>query len=1020
MFDKGPMIVLIHPEEDSKAPFVDRGSDTNVTGEKPLKKKASLVALVPEDAVHVDVQVKTASVDDIALDLFTLELRAMEKIAQPIAPPILKRPVGRILPGISRALFTPSKVAPAKPKPARPEVSPESIQKALQPEPSVAKGKAREIAYRRTEKGPELASPEPVKAPKGYEYLERREKVPFAESEKPFKEELRTPFRQALSKIPLVGKRLGKGVPTEFVSKGEYEYLRPKIVSGDIPRQVAYAFGRGVKGVGGAAAGAAKAVPGVGTIPAVLRAHEKMPLKERVTLRALEGAKGEQAQKARKELVKKLTIEPKKIKPELEQLPKELRSKPEIAQMAVKASEDIDRFKNLSEGEQSRELFGSMEVKGHKGGWRQASQDEIGKAVKEYRQKGSFPQGTRATGRLGEAHELSRVIEEKQLPEWATSKGIKGGKKVPFSAEEAQQQAATQAFMRGARGKGKEVQRAAGIEERQKFLKEQAKKIPETAAPGGRLPGGKQPEGRGKPGIPPPGTAGPTPTPKNLVPPSGGTAAKPPAEPTAKPVTAPKTLEDLHSAARSGTLHKVDMKDIQGIVSKEFHDPQAAAKALNVFIDQRQMLASRATRGAALGKGLDVAGGKPAPVGAPAPVAAPPAVPTAAPVAAPAAPAPAPAPVAEKPKIDVGGVSKSLEAVSAQTNVGPTQNMLYYAQTNMPPEGSPGHAEAMQRLNRVTKFHKQMWNVPPKGVNSKLQTYLKANPEDAQFFQGALEQYAAGGQIPGQVSMFQTGGPQAPPVVPKYTISAADEQARAAAQKWVKNVQKQIPGFDYTDPGQFAQAKTQFKMSPTAEKAFMQVAPEGWRQPAPAQQTFISGGPLAGGIQPTEQQIQAEQVKRMLQSLGYPIPSTSTVPGAQGAGLPPAAAQGALSGASQGALPGGAQAGLPADMSKRIADVVGGGSPELQAFLQSQGVKPGGGFMEGAMNMLPWFAVPMGLQAMGVEGILPQLAGYASIPFLQQKMQGMMGRDPEKIRQATQAYLAGQQPGKIPAPVPQG
>ena len=996
---QGPTITLIPTDRGSKAPFVDRGSDINVTSERPLKKKASLIEIVPSDAVYVDVQVKTASTDDIARDLFMLEIRAMEKVGGPL------------IDIVKRSLIRPGKVSPPKPAIPRPEVSPEALQRSLQPDPSVAKGKAREIAYRRTDKGVEVVSPKKVEAPKGYEYLEKKEKLPFKESDQPFKEELRTPVRQALSKVPIVGKRLGKGEPVEFASKKEYEYLRPKVISGDIPRQIGHQIGRGAKGVVGAAAGVGRSIPILGTLPAVSRALKQAPLKERRAYSAIEGMSPDYGfEKGRRKLKKKIEgVEPPKTKPELAQLPGDLRKDPDLTKRTIKASEDVGRFKRLTEAEQIRDLSGSVQVKNQVGKWRTATKDEIAQAVKEYRQKGAFPSSYQVSGHLGQAHALSGILDQKKLPAWATEKGRKQGLKIPFSAEEAEKQEGIKKFRAGAAESARSA-RAKRQEEMSPFTPvggAAEKKIPtpkDVVPPEG---GAKPPEGGGKPGTPPP--TGPTPTPKDLVPPSGGAAVA--KQPPGKPITTPKSLDDLRRIASGKDFHKVNVKDIRDIVSKEFRDPKDVAGVTRQFVDLRQRSQDAATRGVALGKGLDVAGGKAAPAGAPAPDAAP---------AAASQPKPEAPPAAEKPKIDVGGVAKSIQAVSSQGNISPSEQMLYYAQMNKPPEGTPEHAAYVQRLSKATELHKAMQNVPLKNVSKKIQEFLRANPQDAEFFQGVLEQYGAGSHIPGAVNVFQTGGRQGP-IAAKYTISADDEQARAAAKAWVKKVQVDIPTFDHTDPWQFAQAKERIKMSPTAAKAFVQVQPEGGMTGRSPLQTTLSAGPSAGGVQPTEQQIQAEQTKRVLQDQGYPILSTSTVPGAQGAGLPPGVGQGGMDqGGAQRALTGGTQTELPADMSKRIADVVGGGSPELRSFMETQGVNPGGGFMEGAMNMLPWFAVPMGLQAMGIEGILPQLAGYATIPYLQQKMQGAMGRDPEKIRKATQAYLAGQPAGQIPAPVPQG
>jgi hypothetical protein len=91
-----------------------------------------------------------------------------------------------------------------------------------------------------------------------------------------------------------------------------------------------------------------------------------------------------------------------------------------------------------------------------------------------------------------------------------------------------------------------------------------------------------------------------------------------------------------------------------------------------------------------------------------------------------------------------------------------------------------------------------------------------------------------------------------------------------------------------------------------------------------------------------------------------------------------------------------------------MMDVISGKqTPEMQALMGQAGVKPGGGFMEGAAGIAPWILMPSLLGAMGFEGMLPQLAGYAMIPSLQGKIQSMMGRDPEAIRRVQEAYVKG-------------
>jgi hypothetical protein len=974
MFYQGPQINVILTDDEQKGTRIDAAHEKRklMDPTRGIKKRASsdLIVLLADAPLEKEASLPFRT-DGIAL--MVLELAEIEKKAQ-----VARR--------IGRAIF-PGKLAPPvkKPKPLQPKPTPEAVARAAKA-PEKVRGRELEVAVRETPKGYEFARQKGEPAPKGFEFLKRRPTGAKFEGEKVTKR-LRTPVGEAVSKIPLVGKKLAPGVEARMTPE-EYKVMRAKVISGDIPRQLLATGVRGVKAIGRGVRRAAEYTPGVGHVMAARRAIERMPVGERVehALMKRKAAKGQlpkEQKKAFQKLEKKLTAPPKAERPEVEGLPKWMRTgrgRKYMEREAVPGQKRWTAFTKQTEPEQAKSIFGSLYVRGRKGGERKATFEEAQAAVKEYRKTGDLPGDLK--GPLGEAFMASQPFREpKKSPEW-----LKKKKPTPESPQAVAAEERQKAFMVGAKRRGREAKKEDWREQRKERLKEEAAGRPEAKVEGVAPVPGKAPKMKGK-------EIGPQP--EAIVKGREEIARKakefkekyrgkvPPVTPAAPAAAAaaPKTVAELRGIAQAGKMHTVDVKTIRDIANKEFaHDPQAAAQVTRQFVEQRQVMGDAAKRRAAAGEGLDVAAGKPK-----------------APAAPPAEKAPAGAPPPGQAQQVMDAAVRSAETSGSAVQV--ATNMLTNAQS------LPAGPERDAALLRAQRFHQEVQAVPPAGAGAKVREYLTANPQDVQL---TFQRPAGTG-----AAVVETGGPATVPyAAPKMQITAGEGKEgaknRKAAEQWVKDMRHHTragENFDPTDMGQFQQAKEQFGIPPKAEKAFTQV---GQAPPEATTRTFVTGP--ESGIPAVSEQAQKEmQARAVAESLGLAQPTTAATGAAPGGGLPattPGAGFQAMYRPQTGGAPASPEA--LAAQQQRMMDVISGKqTPEMQALMGQAGVKPGGGFMEGAAGIAPWILMPSLLGAMGFEGMLPQLAGYAMIPSLQGKIQSMMGRDPEAIRRVQEAYVKG-------------
>lgn len=953
MFYQGPQINVILTDDEQKGTRIDAAHEKRklIEPTRGIKKRASelIVLLVDEP---IEKQASGNIIRDLVLDLDRIEQAVLVKIGQ-----------GGVVRGLGRVLLKPGKVAPAKPKPLRPKAKPAEVEKALRPAERV-KGKEIEVAVTREGK---LAPQEKPPAPKGYEFLEKKPRVKIEGKE--VTKRLRTPIGQAVGWIPGIGKKIAPGVKVKMTPE-EYKVMRPKIISGDIPRQLLYMGGRTAKWIGRGVA-KAKKLPVVGAPFAAKRALEKVPLRERVERAAIEKAKAKGVmtgvqEKRLKEIQKKFKVE-REVSPEVKGLPKWMRGKrgrEYMERQAIPGQKEWTAFKKKDEPAQVKAIFGSLYVKGRK-----ANIQEAKDAVRRYRETGNMPGDLK--GPLGEAFMAAQPFREpKKAPEWFKEKAP-----VPDSPEAVAAAERERAFMRGAKGRGR-AEREAWQTKRRKRLEEEAKRA---------LPA-KPKEVMPIPGVSP-GIKGAKETPAQQAARREEVARKakefkarkgvavPPVTPTApvrKPVpgapTVPTTITELQGISKGENFHRIDVKTIRDIVNKEMgHDPKMAATTMKRFIHTRQESGAAAKRKAAVGAGLERAAGEPK-----------------APVAPPAAEAQS----KQIMEAAVRGAETSRSAVQTATNMMSGAMAL------------PPGPERNAALLRTQKFYDEVQAVPPAGAGAKVREYLTAYPQDRQL---AFQRPAGAG-----VAMVETGGPATQPyVAPRMEIMAGEgkegAKARKAAEQWVKDMRKPNrvgKAFDPTNVGQFEQAKQQYGIPSKAEKAFTQVG----QAPAPATTRTFATGQEAGVPSVGERAESEIRARAIAQQMGLPF--TPEAPGA----APPTAGTGFQAMYRPEGAPGGPPApaeGMAAQRQRMIDIISGKQTPELQALMQQGGVRPGGGMMEGMAGIAPWILMPSLLGAMGFEGILPQLAGYAAIPSIQGKVQSMMGRDPAAIQRVQEAYVKG-------------
>jgi hypothetical protein len=937
MFHQGPQINVILTDDEQKGTRIDATHEKRKLIEpmKGIKKRASSDLIVLVLGTPIEKQASSSLMD------LVLELAEIEKAAQVWRPRI---------PG-AKALLTPWKVAPEKPpKPKVPKPTPTTVERAFR-RPKEIEG----VGYTRTPEGKiELVEPGRGPAPKGFEFIRKREVVhPPEPGEKPVVKKVRTPARELLKKVPLIGRKLkGKGIEMEFPSEKAFQARRAKPVAHplEVPAQVGRmaqrALGRGWETV--KKVRHAPIIGAFGRKGAIARYERQMPTVQRDVLSEL---KKQEATLKGKELkglqatikrIEKAYAPKKEVAPELKGVPPKMRGKEGvefIKERAIPAAETWKHFRGQSPEQQARMVQQSgLYVRGRKGGERKASLDEAREAIKEYRKTGKITGDLRGT--LGEAWHAHEPLVTKKTPEWFKKK--KGEPVVvPASAEAIAKAERAKAFGVGIKGKGREIRREYGADVRRKRLEEEGraavkeKPVPLTSQQKREQAVKEMKEREAAKKVAPP--------------------------PTAAPIAIPKTVGELRGMAAAGTIHNVTPDQIKSIMKGHAAEPAEKAMLERQFLHQQRESGAAAQRKKAVGEGLERAAGPPEPKVAP-------------------------GEAARKKELE-GMLAETVKSTGSAVPM--AQNMLANA-VALPPG-----PESDARRIRLQKFYEDVQKVPPAGAKSKFMEHMKKYPEDLQLT--SAPPAGAG------VSVVETGGPAVQPyAAPKMVMSAADKGAMKDAKKWVKEVKKIYPEFNPEDVAHFEYAKSQVPLSPNAEKAFVRSA----APPAPATTRTFAAGPETGIPAVSEAAQREMQAKAKGEAMGI-LPPTTVATGAEppttGAGVqgypityrpetggPPATPEGMAS------------------QQQRMTDIISGRqTPQLQALMEQGGVKPGGGMVEGMAGIAPWILMPSLLGAMGFEGTLSQLLGYAAIPSIQGRVQTWMGRDPEAIRRVQEAYIKG-------------